>query len=321
MPGHRHILRRYLAAATLGAAVLAAAPARGDDAQSAYRLGVRAYRAGDLEAAVAAFRRSEEADPSYPYPTFALARIYQELFEQDTRHYAEAVRAYEKLVLLLRLNPPGETSKTLYQAHYFRGLLLLKGGDYPNALRSLETFLRLEPDFYTPETVHNAIGIALYYLDQYDQAVESFRTALAANPDYAEARFNLRSVFTRLAVYNEAVAIGRAGELEIALEKVSRLKEFAPRYLPGRRLEAKLLQALGREQEASRVYSEMLGIDPRHPITYHVRLEMARYHLRRGETAEARRLVTEDLRLFPDIADERAREEALELAARLGPAP
>ncbi len=73
--------------------------------------------------------------------------------------------------------------------------------------------------------------------------MEEFQRALVIDPDYAEARFNLRSVFTRLAAYNEAVAISRVGELVLAMEKVQQLKEWAPRYLPGRRLEAKALEA------------------------------------------------------------------------------
>ncbi|MDF1551489.1 MAG: tetratricopeptide repeat protein [Deferrisomatales bacterium] len=299
--------------------LVAVAPAHADrdDATALYKKGLRSYRAGQLEAAIALFQASEEADPTYPFPAFALGRIYHELFDQETRHYQGAVDAYARLLLLLQANPPAESQRALYQAHYFLGLLQLKGGEYENALDSLHTFQRLEPAFSNPGDVLNAIGIALYYLDQYDQAVEAFRQALVLDPDYAEARFNLRSVFTRLAAYNEAVAISRVGELDLAMEKVQQLKEWAPRYLPGRRLEAKLYQEMGREDEALRVYEEILGVDQTHPITYVIRLNMAQLLVKRQQRERALELLEQALQLFPQVEDERSKHQVLQLAQQL----
>ncbi|HSH69706.1 MAG TPA: tetratricopeptide repeat protein [Deferrisomatales bacterium] len=308
---------RILALLLLCLAVVVPAHADRDDATALYKKGLRSYRAGQLEGAIALFRASEEADPTYPFPAFALGRIYHELFDQETRHYQDAVDAYTRLQLLLQANPPAESQRALYQAYYFLGLLQLKGGEYENALDSLHTFQRLEPAFSNPGDVLNAIGIALYYLDQYDQAVEAFRQALVLDPDYAEARFNLRSVFTRLAAYNEAVAISRVGELELAMEKVQQLKEWAPRYLPGRRLEAKLYQEMGREDEALRVYEEILGVDQTHPITYVIRLNMAQLLVKRQQRERALELLEQALQLFPQVEDERSKRQVLQLAQQL----
>ncbi|MBE0618324.1 MAG: hypothetical protein IH608_10425, partial [Proteobacteria bacterium] len=56
-----------------------------EEARTAYKEALRAYRAGNLDEALALFRRSEDADPTYPFPPFALGRIYQQLFDQETR--------------------------------------------------------------------------------------------------------------------------------------------------------------------------------------------------------------------------------------------
>ncbi|MEW6488929.1 MAG: tetratricopeptide repeat protein [Thermodesulfobacteriota bacterium] len=320
-------LPRSWTALALGCLVLACALPRPaacsslDDARTAYKAGLRAYRGGDIGEALRLFRASEQADPSYPFPPFALGRIYQELFDQETRFYEEGIAAYERLALLLRINPPAPKDRALYQVLYFLGLFYLKGGDYPQAQAALQQFLEISPDFDNPEAVHNAIGIALYYQDQYDGAVEQFRTALARNPSFAEARFNLRSVFTRLAVYNESVVLSRAGEAELALDKIERLKEFAPRYLPGRHLEARILNHLGRTEEALRVYSEILGFDPGAPLTFSVRLEMARLLATRGKAEEARSLLLDNLNRFPDLQDERLQREAVEMLVKVGVKP
>ncbi len=300
-----------------GAACPGRASATLNEARAAYKEGMRAYRAGSLDEALALFRRSEDADPTYPFSPFALGRIYQQLFDQETRNYEEAVNAYERVVLLLRASPPAPKDRALYQVLYFLGLLYLKGGDYAQAQASLQQFLEIYPDFDNPQDVHNAMGISLYYQDQYDKAVDHFRTALARDPEYAEARFNLRSVFTRLAVYNEAMVLARAGEMELALDKVGRLKEFAPRYLPGRRLEGMVLQRLGRAEEAVKVYEEALGFDPGDPLTYPIRLELAKILANQGKRDEALGHLAENLRRFPAIGDERVQKEATDLRARL----
>ncbi len=312
--------------AALAAAVwlaLGTVPAQADRKQASelYKKAMRAYRAGRIQQALEGFERAEDADPTYPYPPLALARIYHQLFEQDMTHYRDAALAYGRVGLLLRITPPGPTERALYQAYYFQGLLLLKGGEYEKALRVLDRFLEVAPDFYAVERVHNARGVALYSLDRFDAAVAAFRKALEAEPDFAEARFNLRSVYTRLSTYNEAVALARSGQPEAALRRLARLREFAPRYLPGRRLEAQTLARLGRPAEAERVFREILATDPGDPLTYGVRLDLARMLAGRGQTVEALALLRENLDRFPRIADERAKEATRKLLIRLGGVP
>ena len=131
-------------------------------------------------------------------------------------------------------------------------------------------------------------------------ARSSFETALALDPDQPEARFNLRSVFTRLAVYNEAMANARAWNVEAAFEGVAALKEFAPRYLPGRRLEANLLLKVGRIDEAMAVLGEILALDPDHPLTFGVRMDLAKLLTTQGKKDQAVELLRENLKRFPD---------------------
>ncbi len=291
------------------------------DHRALYKQGLRAYRAGNIEQAIDRFRRSEDADPTYPYPAFALGRIYHQLFVQEMRYYRDAVEAYDRVAVLLRIDPPSAGERSLYQAFFFRGLLLLKGGDYAAAIRSLTEFQELLPDFYAPEQVHNAIGIAHYYQDQYDEAVSSFKAALDDKPDYPEARFNLRSVYTRLATYNEAVAAARAADVDTALAKAARLREFAPRYLPGRQLEADLLRQLGELGPAEAAYREIVALGPGNPISYTARLELAKLLAGRNRVGEALDLLMENRKRFPRVPDPEAKRELDALVRRLETIP
>jgi len=140
--------------------------------------------------------------------------------------------------------------------------------------------------------------VALYYLQRYDEAVEGFQKATALKPGFVEARVNLRSVFTRLAVYNEALAEARAGNLGEALDRLTLLRLLAPEYLRGRHLEAAVLRQAGRTEEALCAYREILAANPSHPVTHDTRLEMAKILEERGQVAEALQILNQDLRWF-----------------------
>lgn len=287
------------------------------EARAHYKKGLWAFRAGNTLEAISRFQAASEADPDFHHPLLALGRVYQDIFEREMRFYVEASRAFEKLDLILIANPPSEKHKDLYQGYYYEGLLHLKGGDYAHALLSLNKFIEIYPDFEQIAEVHNAIGIAHYYLDQYDRAVIDFKRALEVDPTLNEARFNLRSVFTRVTAYNEALVLHRAGEPHRALRRLEGLRDIAPRYLPGRALEAKLLAELDEPQEAMRVYREILGFYPNHPRSYWLRIDQARTLIKLERYPEAQLTLMENLARFPNFEDEQARREVVLLLGKL----
>ena len=229
------------------------------------------------------------------------------------RLYDKAADAFDRLDLILIANPPGEKHKNLYQGYYYQGLLHLKGGNYDKALAALNKFLEIYPDFDDIAEVLNAIGIAHYYLDQYDRAVVDFKRALEADATFSEARFNLRSVFTRVTAYNEALVLYRAGEPRRAMRRLEGLRDIAPRYLPGRALEAKLLAEMGDPEEALLVYREILGFYPNHFKSYWLRIDMAHALIAQKRYTEAQTTLMENLARFPNFEDEQARREVVNL--------
>jgi tetratricopeptide (TPR) repeat protein len=302
------------------AAADSAASVRRDsrEARLHFKEGAKLHRAGDLEGAVEAYRAACEADPEYPQALLGLGKAYQELFEREMRWYAEAVDAYDRLTALLLAAPQDSWDRELFQVYFQQGLLFLKGGEFERAARSLDKFLSLSPDDLRAADAYNALGIAQYYLNQYDLAVGHFKKALDLDPGNAAARFNLRSVFTRLSAYNEAQVYFRAKDYDRALARLNQLKEFAPRYIPGRRLEGTILVRTGRVEEGLRVYREILSIYPDHPLSYWVRIETAREMVALERYDEAQELLMDNLSRFPDVEDEQARREMTALLVRIG---
>lgn len=289
-----------------------------ENSRNLYKRGMADYKAGRADDALAKFKASSEASPSYPQPLLAAGMIHLDKFEREMHGYEEAEEAFEKLIALLLVTQPDPSERDLYQGFYYKGLLNLKGGDYRAALMELDKFSEVYPDFSSMAAVHNARGIAFYYLDQYDQAVAAFKKALEIDAGFAEARFNLRSVFTRVTAYNEAMVLYRAGELERAMKRLDVLSDIAPRYLAGRRLEAKILTDQKKYDEAITVYEEILSFQPNDPETYWMRIEMARTLMGLGRRDEARTALLENLSRFPNVEDQRARMEVVMLLAQLG---
>lgn len=298
--------------------------ARESNASKLYKQGINAYRQGKTKEAIDLFKTSADSDPTFAHPLFSLARIYDGIFTRNKHSYLEAVYYHERLADLLEANPPKPPQKGLYKTYLSQGMLYLKGGDYLNALNAFDTYLTVADARFNSDEIHNGRGIALYYLDQYDEAVEAFREALYFNADYAEARFNLRSVFTRLATYNEAAALARAGEPEVALQKLEGLKELAPRYLPGRQLEARIHKSFGNDTAALNIFIDMLEIKKDHPINCETRLEMAKILAAKGETKESCRLLRENIKLYPQFKDmrlmENVKKSLTEFSAAVGSA-
>jgi tetratricopeptide (TPR) repeat protein len=290
------------------------------EALALYKQGLWDFRSGNVSGALQDFSAASQADPEFPQPIFATARIHQGIFESEMRNYGEAAEAYARLSDLLLRTPPGDINKDILTGYYFQGLLFLKGGDYANAVRSLEKFLEVYPDFEGISGVNNALGIGYYYLDQYDRAVSYFKRALDADQTNNEARFNLRSVYTRVEAFSEAMVLKRAGRIEHALKRLETLRDIAPRYISGRRLEANLLQELNRHEEAVRVFDEILGFEPDNLETYWMRIEMARSLILLHRGVEARSALLENLARFPTFEDQRARMEVVLLINKIGEA-
>ncbi len=309
-----------MAVLALACALVFPADSLGDDAKALYKDGLQFQKWGNTQAALEKFEKAVKADPGYPQPYLAIGRIYQQKFEEGMHNYAEAADAYEHLVGIMLVNPPDETNRELLMGYYYKGFLHLKGGEYKNALMELDKFLEVYPGFTEETKVHNGRGIAYYYLDQYDQAVACFKKALETDPLNDEARFNLRSVFTRVTAYNEALAIYRAGELQKALKRLTVLSSIAPRYLAGRRLEAKILMEMKRPDESISVYREILGFQPDDPETYWMRIDLARALLSQGRREEAKNVLFDNLARFPNVEDQRARMEVVLLLNQTGTA-
>lgn len=260
--------------------------------------------------AIDRFKSALSVDNTHVDSWFFLAKSYQAVFEEVGLYYEPAVNAYHEVIKYLDEKAPDWDSKQY--ARVLLAQLLIRGGQHREAIENLKYFLELQPDFELAEVVYNNLGVAYYYLDEYEQAASAFQEAVKINKNYASANFNLRSVFVRLSLFDRVMVSRRSGQLEAALKTLNILLELAPRYLMASLHKAMVLHELGRIEEAQAEISRVLTLRPNKKITFELRNLLGDILLKKGLNEDALAEYRKCLRLFPGFIQTVEKIDALE---------
>lgn len=153
---------------------VAATRLRPDLGETSNNLGLTLWRKGRRPEAIEAFERSVAAAPGLAMPRFNLAAVYLESGRLDD---AEAV--YRRLLEAFPDSP---------MVRGRRAEVLVRQERYVEAAAEYALLLEREPG---NPTAWNNRGVCMVKLGRTDEAVACFRKALAAAPNFADARQNL----------------------------------------------------------------------------------------------------------------------------------
>jgi len=223
---------------------------------------------GRWAAAVDAYRRAAQAEPTSFDAQFALAMALQR-----SSRPAEAVTAY-RAALALRADDPAALGNL--------GAALRESGDLDGAIQVLEAAAAAEPR--SAAHVIN-LAIALDQRREYARAEASLRALLARDPAQAEAAFNLGNALRGLGRAEEALAQYRRalelrpgyvealnnlgnlhrerGEFDAAMAAFDGAMLARPDYVPALNNAGCLHRTLGHSDEAERLLRRGLELDPR----------------------------------------------------------
>lgn len=233
-----------------------------------YTEGMRAYRAGDREAAMRLLTRAVRDNPNLGAAHSALGDLYK-----DTGNYDSAATEYETVT---RLDPyTADNFHRLALSYHFLNRLREAAANYLRAIK-------LNP---TDWKSNMNLGLVYMALGDNNSAVEHCQRAVNLNPLSAAANANLGVVFDARgnrgqaeAAYRRALTIdpgqtGAALNLSRNLEEQRRPKEAVAVLeqvvrtadsAQVRRRYGDVLLAAGRDADAVRQYREALKLDPRY---------------------------------------------------------
>lgn len=203
---------------------------------------------GQLEDAVASFRRALKLKPDFAMVHFNLGNTLKEL-----GHLESAVTSYRRAL---------EIEPNNVEVHCNLGDVLKERHQLNSAVACYRHALEIEPNY---AEVHNKLGLALEDLDQLDGAAASYRRALELKPNFAEAHNNL------------GISLQTLGQLDAALTSYRKAVELKPDFAEAHGNMGVALNDLKQLEAALASYNKAIAIKPDYAFLYGDRLHTKMY--------------------------------------------
>lgn len=159
-------------------------------------------------------------------------------------------------IAFLTGDPEGDAflvDTTLLRQCFIRSDALLKLGRYEDAVSSYKTSLDMVKAYRVgcefrgiiPKALYNC-GVALYKLQELENAIARFNEALNKHTTYP------------LAFYGRALSLEKLGRIEEAITNLEKSLEISPCYSAAWYMKGSFLEQMGRFQEANRCFEKAL---------------------------------------------------------------
>jgi tetratricopeptide (TPR) repeat protein len=212
-------------------AAVAAAP---DNHAAHNNLGVALKAKGDVDGAIACYRKAIELDPK-----FAGAHNNLGLALRDKGQVEEAIACYRKAI---------ELDPKFALAHNNLGTALRRKGQVEEAIDCFRQAIELDPKL---AGVHNNLGLALRDKSQVEEAIACYHKAIELDPKFAPAHYNLGN------------ALKDKGDVDEAIACYRKTIELDPKYALAHMNLGNALKAKGDVDEAIACHHKAIELDPK----------------------------------------------------------
>jgi tetratricopeptide (TPR) repeat protein len=152
-------------------------------------LGNFLFEQGQVDEAMAHYRRAVEMQPAYATAHYNLGEVLRQKGQED-----EAIAHFRRAL---------EIRPDYADAHNSLGVVLLRRGQVDEALVHLRQALEIRPDRAED---HNNLANVLWQKGQIEEAIAHFRTAVEIRPAYAMAHYNLGQILQQDGRVREAIS-------------------------------------------------------------------------------------------------------------------
>lgn len=217
-----------------------------EEADRLYSLGREQAAAGNYRQAGQAFERAVAENPLHGEALLQLASI-------DSRN----ILTYEKAEDIL-LSIPSVAGKIggkgrddlLFRAGVSMGKLYVKSGRSSQAVSLLRNVIASAPPGAPLDEAYATLGLAHYYERLYDDAIFEMRKAIKINPNNADAKFNLKTIRSRLEHFQAGKLFSRLGDRQRAVAEYRKAIDLDPRFIEARHRLGVELYLAGNAQDA-----------------------------------------------------------------------
>lgn len=257
-----------------------------------HNLGVLAVGVGKTEQALPLFKNALETNPSVAQYWLSFIDAFIKLGKTDDAkrllNQAKA-RGFENATfdqLEKQLNGPNfEDIKEPTQEALQPIINLYNQGLYQQVLEQVTDLLQ---KFSRSVTLYYIKGAAHSRLSQFESAINSYKTALKINPDFAGAYLNM------------GIALKEQGDFEGAIASYKRALKISPDFAEAHNNLGVVLEDLGRLRGAEAGFREAIRLNPDFAIAYS---NLGNALKKFGRLQEAEAGCREAIRLNPDFAE------------------
>jgi len=243
-------------------------------------LGISYINLGQYQKAIESSKRAIQLNPNDADAHNNLGASYGGLgrYKEAVTEYKEALRinpnltvAHNNLSQLKQKNLHSRTSS--HSNSYDKGISLVNG-----KLEGAQVKVRQNPN--DPEA-HFALGIVYNRLEQYQNAIISYKEAIRIKPDYVELHYNLGNIYGQLGQFQDAI---------VSLKEAIRIK---PDYAHAHNNLGIVYVRSGKYQDAFASYKEAIRINPDFTLA-HNNLNDLEQKIANEKIAQERRLLEEE---------------------------
>ena len=252
----------------------AAAAAAPVNAAAHSDLGLALFDKGQLDAAIACYKKAIELDPKSAFAHNNLGNGLHDKGQLDA-----AIACFKKAI---------EIAPKTARVHSNLGAVLKDQGQLDAAIACYKKAIELDSKF---AFAHNNLGIALAAKGQLDAAIVCFKKALELGPKYAMAHANLGAALKdkgqldaavaclkkaiemdpklAMAHNNLGVALTAKGQLDAAIACFKKAIELDPKYAFAHHGLASALYEMGRVDSAIACYRKAIELDPKLAVAHY----------------------------------------------------
>ncbi|MCL5883820.1 MAG: tetratricopeptide repeat protein [Deltaproteobacteria bacterium] len=217
-----------------------------EEADRLYSLGRERIAAGEYRQAERAFAQAVVENPLHGEALLQLASLHS----RNILTYGKAEDILFSMPEVAgRIGGKGRDD-LLFRAGVSMGKLYVKSGRSAQAVALLRNVIASAPSGAPLDEAYATLGLAHYYERLYDDAIFEMRKAIKINPNHANAKFNLKTIRSRLEHFQAGKLFSRLGDRRRAVAEYRKAIDLDPRFIEARHRLGVELYLAGNAQEA-----------------------------------------------------------------------